>query len=68
MDFTSTQKAFINDSIRKAIQEQREEIKWWVDQAEKENNLQTKKSFRAMAESHVEMAEELEEMLRRINE
>lgn len=68
MEFNDSQKAFINDSIKKALQEQREEIKWWVDQAEKENDLQTKRSFRNMAESHVEQAEELEEMLRLVNQ
>ena len=46
MKFTDSQIFFINDSIRKALQEQKEEIKFWIDQAEKENNLETKKSFR----------------------
>ena len=66
--FNKSQKFFINDSIRKAIQEQREEVKFWVDEAEKTNDLKTKRSFRNMAENHVEIATDLEEMLRKINE
>lgn len=66
--FNKSQKVFINDSIKKALQEQREEIKFWVDEAEKTNNLETKRSFRGMAECHVEIAADLEEMLRKINE
>jgi len=66
--FNKSQKVFINDSIKKALQEQREEVKFWVDEAEKTNDLQTKRSFRNMAECHVKQVEELEQMLREIND
>tara|TARA_B100001093_G_scaffold520320_1_gene614654 strand:+ start:3685 stop:3894 length:210 start_codon:yes stop_codon:yes gene_type:complete len=68
MKFTNSQKHFINDSIRRELRENDRFIKWLTDTAEKENNIVTKRSYNSSIEIAVKRLEELEEMMRMINE
>ena len=68
MKFTDSQKDFILDSLAREIIKKENHIKYWTDKAEKENNIQLKKGMRKMIEYAVQKLEELEEMMRIINE
>ena len=68
MKFTDSQKNFILDSLTTEITNKEILIKYWTDKAEKENNIQLKNSMRKMIEYAVQKLEELEEMIRIINE
>ena len=68
MKFTNSQKHFINDSIRRELRENDRFIKWLTDTAEKENNIVTNRSYNSSIEIAVKRLEELEEMMRMINE
>jgi len=68
MKFTESQKDFILDSLAREIIKKENHIKYWTDKAEKENNIQLKNSIRRSVEYAVKKLEELEEMMRIINE
>ena len=68
MKFTDSQKDFILDSLTTEITNKEILIKYWTDKAEKENNIQLKNSIRKSVEYAVAKLEELEEMMRIINE
>ena len=68
MEFTDSQKDFILDSLATEITNKEIYIKYLTDKAEKENNIQLKNSMRKMIEYAVQKLEELEEMIRIINE
>ena len=68
MKFTDSQKDFILSSLTTEITKKEKHIKYWTDKAEKENNIQLKNSMRRSVEYAVKKLEELEEMMRIINE
>tara|TARA_B100000519_G_scaffold186298_1_gene182204 strand:+ start:537 stop:743 length:207 start_codon:yes stop_codon:yes gene_type:complete len=68
MKFTDSQKDFILDSLATEITNKEIYIKYLTDKAEKENNIQLKNSIRKSVEYAVKKLEELEEMMRIINE
>ena len=68
MKFTDSQKDFILDSLTTEITNKEIYIKYLTDKAEKENNIQLKNSIRKAVEYAVAKLEELEEMMRIINE
>ena len=68
MKFTDSQKDFILDSLTTEITNKEIYIKYLTDKAEKENNIQLKNSLRKSVEYAVAKLEELEEMMRIINE
>ena len=68
MKFTDSQKDFILDSLTTEITNKEIYIKCLTDKAEKENNIQLKNSIRKSVEYAVAKLEELEEMMRIINE
>ena len=68
MRFTDSQKDFILSSLTTEITNKEILIKYWTDKAEKENNIQLKNGMRKMIEYAVQKLEELEEMVRIINE
>ena len=68
MKFTDSQKDFILDSLATEITNKESYIKYLTDKAEKENDIQLKNSIRRSVEYAVEKLEELEEMMRIINE
>ena len=68
MKFTDSQKDFILDSLATEITNKEIYIKYLTDKAEKENNIQLKNSIRKSVEYAVAKLEELEEMMRIINE
>ncbi len=68
MEFTDSQKDFILNSLTTEITNKEILIKYWTDKAEKENNIQLKNGMRKMIEYAVQKLEELEEMIRIMNE
>ena len=68
MKFTDSQKDFILDSLTTEITNKEIYIKYLTDKAEKENNIQLKNSIRKSVEYAVAKLEELEEMIRIMNE
>ena len=68
MKFTDSQKDFILSSLTTEITYKEIYIKRLTDAAEKENNIQIKNGYRKMVEYAVKALEELEEMMRIINE
>ena len=68
MKFTDSQKDFILDFLTTEITNKEIYIKYLTDKAEKENNIQLKNGMRKMIEYAVGKLEELEEMIRIINE
>tara|TARA_R100000908_G_C3724679_1_gene126203 strand:- start:565 stop:774 length:210 start_codon:yes stop_codon:yes gene_type:complete len=68
MKFTDSQKDFILSSLTTEISKKENFIKYWTDRAEKENDIQLKKGMRKGVEYSVQKLEELEEMMRMINE
>jgi len=68
MKFTDSQKDFILSSLTTEISKKENFIKYWTDRAEKETDIQLKKGMRKGVEYSVQKLEELEEMMRMINE
>jgi len=68
MKFTDSQKDFILEFLAIEITKKEKHIKYWTDKAQKENNIQNKNSIRRHVEYAVQKLEELEEMVRIINE
>ena len=68
MKFTESQKDFILSCLTSEITKTEKHIKYWTDKAEKENNIPLKNSMRRSVQYAVERVEELEEMMRKINE
>jgi len=68
MKFTNSQKDFILSSLTTEISKKENFIKYWTDRAEKENDIQLKNGIRRSVEYSVQKLDELEEMMRMINE
>ena len=68
MKFTDSQKYFILSSLTTEITKKEKHIKYWTDKAEKENNIQLKNSMRRSVEYAVQKLEELDDMMKKINE
>ena len=68
MKFTDSQKDFILSSLTTDITKKENLIKYWNDKAEKENNIQLKNGMRKMIEYAVQKLEELDDMMKKINE
>tara|TARA_R100000353_G_scaffold162206_1_gene122339 strand:- start:31 stop:240 length:210 start_codon:yes stop_codon:yes gene_type:complete len=68
MKFTDSQKDFILSSLTTEITKKENLIKYWNDKAEKENNIQLKNGMRKMIEYAVQKLEELDDMIKKINE
>ena len=68
MKFTDSQKDFILSSLTTEITKKENLIKYWNDKAEKENNIQLKNSMRRSVEYAVQKLEELDDMMKKINE
>ena len=68
MKFTGSQKDFILSSLTTEITKKEKHIKYWTDKAEKENNIQLKNSMRRSVEYAVQKLEELDDMMKKINE
>ena len=68
MKFTDSQKDFILSSLTTEITKKEKHIKYWTDKAEKENNIQLKNGMRKMIEYAVQKLEELDDMMKKINE
>ena len=60
MKFTDSQIFFINDSIRKELNEQEIFLKYLTDQAQKENDLVKKNKINKSVELCVQKIQELE--------
>ncbi len=68
MEFTDSQKDFILSCLTTEITNKEIYIKYLTDKVEKENNIQHKNSMRRSVEYAVQKLEELEEMIRIIND
>ena len=68
MKFTDSQKDFILSTLTTEITNKEIYIKYWNDKAEKENNIQLKNGMRKMIEYAVQKLEELDDMMKKINE
>tara|TARA_Y100000114_G_scaffold38947_1_gene34661 strand:- start:1928 stop:2137 length:210 start_codon:yes stop_codon:yes gene_type:complete len=68
MKFTDSQKDFILSSLTTEITKKENLIKYWNDKAEKENNIQLKNGYRKIVEYAVQKIEELDDMMKKINE
>ena len=68
MKFTDSQKDFILSSLTTEITKKENLIKYWNDKAEKENNIQLKNGMREVIEYAVQKLEELDDMMKKINE
>jgi hypothetical protein len=68
MKFTDSQKDFILSSLTTEISKKENFIKYWTDRAEKENNIKLKNGMRKGVEYAVQKLEELDDMMRMINE
>ena len=68
MKFTDSQKDFILSSLTTEITKKENLIKYWNDKAEKENNIQLKNGMRKMIEYAVQKLEELDDMMKKLNE
>jgi|TARA_R100001443_G_scaffold24_5_gene103 hypothetical protein len=68
MKFTDSQKDFILSSLTTEISKKENFIKYWTDKAEKENDIQLKNGIRRSVEYSVQKLDELEQMMRMINE
>ena len=68
MKFTESQKDFILSCLTTEITNKEILIKYWTDKAEKENNIQLKNGYRKMVEYAVKTLEELDDMMKKINE
>ena len=68
MKFTDSQKDFILSSLTTEITKKENLIKYWNDKAEKENNIKIKNGYRKMVEYAVKTLDELDDMMKKINE
>jgi len=68
MKFTDSQKDFILSSLTTEITNKEIYIKYLTDKAEKENNIEIKNGYRKTVEYAVQKLDELEQMMRMINE
>ena len=68
MKFTDSQKDFILSTLTTEITNKEIYIKYLTDKAEKENNIQLKNGMRKMIEYAVQKLEELDDMMKKINE
>ena len=68
MKFTDSQKDFILSTLTTEITHKEIYIKRLTDAAEKENNIQIKNGYRKIVEYAVQKIEELDDMMKKINE
>ena len=68
MKFTDSQKDFILSSLTTEITNKEIYIKYLTDKAEKENNIEIKNGYRKIVEYAVQKLEELDDMMKKINE
>ena len=68
MKFTDSQKDFILSTLTTEITNREIYIKRLTDAAEKENNIEIKNGYRKMVEYAVKTLEELDDMMKKINE
>ena len=68
MKFTDSQKNFILSSLTTEITNKEIYIKYLTDKAEKENNIEVKNGYRKMVEYAVKALDELDDMMKKINE
>ena len=68
MNFTDSQKDFILSTLTTEITNKEIYIKYLTDKAEKENNIEIKNGYRKMVEYAVKTLEELDDMMRKIND
>tara|TARA_B100000424_G_scaffold238814_1_gene205117 strand:- start:286 stop:495 length:210 start_codon:yes stop_codon:yes gene_type:complete len=68
MKFTNSQKDFILSTLTTEITNKEIYIKYLTDKAEKENDIQLKNGIRRSVEYAVEKLDELEQMMKIINE
>jgi hypothetical protein len=68
MKFTDSQKDFILSTLTTEITNKEIYIKYLTDKAEKENNIEIKNGYRKIVEYAVQKIEELDDMMKKINE
>ena len=68
MKFTDSQKDFILSTLTTEITNREIYIKYLTDKAEKENNIEVKNGYRKMVEYAVKALDELDDMMKKINE
>ena len=68
MKFTDSQKDFILSTLTTEITNKEIYIKYQTDKAEKENNIEVKNGYRKIVEFAVQKIEELDDMMKKINE
>ena len=68
MKFTDSQKDFILSTLTTEITNKEIYIKYLIDKAEKENNIEVKNGYRKIVEFAVQKIEELDDMMKKINE
>jgi hypothetical protein len=68
MKFTDSQKDFILSTLTTEITNKEIYIKYLTDKAEKENNIKIKNGYRKIVEYAVQKIEELDDMMKKINE
>ena len=68
MKFTDSQKDFILSTLTTEITNREIYIKYLTDKAEKENNIEVKNGYRKIVEFAVQKIEELDDMMKKINE
>ena len=68
MKFTDSQKDFILSTLTTEITNKEIYIKYLTDKAEKENNIEIKNGYRKIVEYAVQTLEELDDMIKKINE
>ena len=68
MKFTDSQKDFILSTLTTEITNKEIYIKYLTDKAEKENNIEVKNGYRKIVEFAVQKIEELDDIMKKINE
>ena len=68
MKFTDSQKDFILSTLTTEITNKEIYIKYLTNKAEKENNIEIKNGYRKIVEFAVQKIEELDDMMKKINE
>ena len=68
MKFTDSQKDFFLSTLTTEITNKEIYIKYQTDKAEKENNIEVKNGYRKIVEFAVQKIEELDDMMKKINE
>ena len=68
MKFTDSQKDFILSTLTTEITNKEIYIKYLTYKAEKENNIEVKNGYRKIVEFAVQKIEELDDMMKKINE